>query len=425
MSRMRSWIATEELEMPEVVAPEVAEVPSETVEAQLVEVDGLDRQIETLIDDGQTLAEDTDNVEQLEETVESTEEEGGMDETAAEVVEIATEAFCAKWGIRRTKIAKENFGDSSTRRQATRVALEDLSSAISGMWDTFIKFIQTIIDKAKDMFISFTNAGSRMQKRANKMKEAAKKKFKEKQKVSSETLEGGWTKFCVFDDNVDVAALLAFAKTPANVQVSQANARALVVCSEAAVAAAEEKADEGMFSKMGDSISNAYKSILNMFKSVKPYNIPDSAMNISAQALSGNVILSNYTIDGVSTFALGTKPLPKEIKVPTLKEGDINTAIDVLLGLGKMMEQAIKDFRTSDKELAALKSDISKAKGKVTEAKKGSDGSKEFANKALKRARVAVMNCVITRRAMNIGQTNAGQGLIGLIEGSMKAHEAA
>lgn len=420
MARIPSWIAVEELEAPEVLAPEVAEVPSETVEAQLVEVDGLDRQLETLIDDGQELAEDTDNVEQLQETIEDTEEEGGIDETTAEVAEIATEAFCAKWGIRRQSIGKENFADSVTRVQATRVAVEGLGDAIKGLWERFLQLINSIIAKAKDMMLNFSNAGSRLQKRAVKLRSQFVAKFKGEVKLDAAELTGKWIKFCVFDDAIDSAKLIDFAKdSAAGTAIANASA-AFMDCEDLLV-----KPEQGKIAKFYESIKNAAGKLASVFQTARP-SVPAGATEVSTLALPNNGVLSLFKNEaGIFMSDYACKPEPKELKIAALDKGGIDSAIAALLVLGKDMEATIKDFRGSDEKLLKIKDIVAKAVINAKAAKRDTENKaeQELTQTALRQARQNVLNVQVLKRTVTSSRMAAGQGLIGLVEASLKAHK--
>ena len=118
----KNWIATEE-HGEEVQDVSLMEVPSESLESDLVEVTGLDKDVESLVADGEELEHDQAKVEELAANAEASLEEDGMDETAARATEIAAEGFCDKWGIQRKKVGLESFGTSDGRRQATQIAV--------------------------------------------------------------------------------------------------------------------------------------------------------------------------------------------------------------------------------------------------------------------------------------------------------------
>lgn len=160
-----------------VVEPEVStevveerEVPSETVEAELVEVEGLDRQICELAKDGQQLGEDINGLEGTEEVVAGSLEDGGINESAARMVNVATEHFCERWGIVSQKVATESFATGS-RYQATKVATESLGETVSAGWEKFKTWVKVASDKRKDLWTKYVNLGVKLQKRVLKARQ--------------------------------------------------------------------------------------------------------------------------------------------------------------------------------------------------------------------------------------------------------------
>lgn len=160
-----------------VVEPEVStevveerEVPSETVEAELVEVEGLDRQVCELAKDGERLGQDINGLEGTEEVVAGSLEDGGINESAARMVNVATEHFCERWNIPIQRVATESFATGS-RYQATKVANESLSETVSAGWEKFKTWVKVASDKRKDLWTKYVNLGLRLQKRVLKARQ--------------------------------------------------------------------------------------------------------------------------------------------------------------------------------------------------------------------------------------------------------------
>ena len=66
------------------------------VEVQLVEVQGIDSELDSLLADGETLEQDTRMVESVADEVAGSAAEGGLTETAARVAEVAVESYCRR-----------------------------------------------------------------------------------------------------------------------------------------------------------------------------------------------------------------------------------------------------------------------------------------------------------------------------------------
>lgn len=58
----------------------------------------------------------------------------GVDPVTADVIALATENIYRRLGVKAPKLAVENFGQTKTRREATRLALEDIGEVIKNIW---------------------------------------------------------------------------------------------------------------------------------------------------------------------------------------------------------------------------------------------------------------------------------------------------
>lgn len=441
-ARIPNWIATEELQEPEIVAPEVAEVPSETLEAQLVEVDGLDRQLESLVNDGQEITDDAASLDDVAATVEASQEAGGMDETSADLAEIAVESYTAKWGIKRPTIAKENFGDSTTRLNATKLALEAIDGAKKGLFARFLELIEAIINKARDIGLKFHNAGKSLNTRADKLKAQYEAKFKDGEgSKKEESLKGEWVKFCVIDDEVNVAGLIEFAK----------NSQTKFTSAAAGVDSAMKKlndAIQGVSSKLKDGpkwtvgamekgtlaslqqqedqkdipeVVDLQKGLQDAFAAARgagsaaktKTGTSDMAMDVQTAAFPGNLYLTESTEKGVGVImTVNTKETKPDLSVPALSKQQIFDAINATKSLASTMENHIKSFRYYDSGLKTLKDQAKAAQGKVDSS---APDDRKTAEAVLKVARQAIVNTESSRRAFKTAMQNAGQGLSGLI----------
>ncbi len=169
----KSWIATEdhdELSMVE-VNPLEGEIPQETVEAAIVSVDKVDRDIEQLVADGAELDTDIDDLEAVADTVGDSVEEGGMDEVSAQIANVAAESLCSKWGVKRTgMIATEDFG-LHNRLDNTKIAAESLDVAVEGLLDTFTGWAKEMGSKIAAKWTELTTFAGAMQKRVAKQRQ--------------------------------------------------------------------------------------------------------------------------------------------------------------------------------------------------------------------------------------------------------------
>lgn len=140
---------------PEELTDAVSEVVDsvEETESAADEIDELDESI----DDAQT---DSDTLEKIQDVMEESVESGeGLDETSAEIAEIAIEAICARLGIKkRTMPALESFGSANSRVVATKIAIEGIGSRLSELWKAIVAGLKTMRDWIKAFFAKILNA---------------------------------------------------------------------------------------------------------------------------------------------------------------------------------------------------------------------------------------------------------------------------
>lgn len=162
------------------MVPETAagvEAGAAQVAEQSGEVEELQAAVEDAVDGAETLG-------QVEEVLEKTAESGdGVDETAAQVAEIAVESIKNRLGIIGGKHfpAMESFGSKNTRLSATKVALENVRETIARIWESIKSAIVRMWEKIKSFFIGLIkNTGmlithlETLQERVKKIPENAK-----------------------------------------------------------------------------------------------------------------------------------------------------------------------------------------------------------------------------------------------------------
>jgi hypothetical protein len=149
-------LAIEDLDnevVPEVLVPETqaqAEVAQAEVNEQVAEVEELSAAVEEAIDDAEALA---DVGEIMEEKVEDGE---GLSPDAAAMAEVAVESIRARLGIRsaqRVVPAMESFGQSATRLQSTRIALEGITDVARRVWTAVKAAVLKVWEMIKSFFL--------------------------------------------------------------------------------------------------------------------------------------------------------------------------------------------------------------------------------------------------------------------------------
>lgn len=408
----KNWIATEE-HSDEVQDVSLMEVPSESLESDLVEVTGLDKDVESLVADGEELEHDQDQVEALADNAEASLEEDGMDETAARATEIAAEAFCGKWGVQRKKVGLESFGTSDGRRQATQIAVESLKDAAVNMWETFVKWIKELVAKAKEQLLKLTNAGKKIKSRAEKLEARLDKGLGE---LDKKEVEGSFLQALTINDQVDYSGCLEFADK---------NAASVDKIGQAIVSSISET---GKITRDGNYTSETGQSrelIGAEFgkQAKKKLTAPQGASDLKTTALPGNAYLLSYKVEGIQTlkFEVANDKV-KDAKLPTLKLDECKAGVKSLFTIGEVLETKLKAFRDANEAMGKLADELGKAKGDLKEA---DSEKRDGAKKALKVARANIGNAKAAERAVTTSMKNAGAGIAGYVAASIAAYKAA
>lgn len=393
--------ASEEVREPEVTTEvvEEREVPSETVEAELVEVEGLDREICELDRDGVRLSQDIDGLEKTEEVVADSLEDGGINEAAARTVNVATESFCARWGIEMQRVAVESFATGS-RYQATKIACESLSETVSKGWETFKSWVKAASDKRKDLWAKYVNLGSKLLKRVEK----ARKRL----------VDIDWDRKVDYDENyfyehyglllagkIDTDGVIKylqdFGKDVTKVGKKVTDALTLMKIGGDSTEYSRSNAFWGNMNALATllivghgSIAlaalNAAMSILNHSagRSNASSMIPRTAEDVKVVAMPGENYFISYSTkdDGGRAFAFrggvsGIKGIMKyyglhNTPIKPTREDCVKFLNGAEVG-AKAIEAHIKDWRTSEDKIAQASVAITEATKKLKEAKKSGD----------------------------------------------------
>ena len=382
------------------------ESPVEGVEAKLIEVQGLDADIDAMAADGEELARDTDSLEATADVVADAAEDGGMDETAARVVDVAVEHFCERWDIKRTKVATENFG--SNRMQATKVALESIGDAVKDAWNTFVTWLTEILNKLKDWWLKYFNAGKAMKTRAEKLEDRLDSVGAQDKKE----IGGGWVKDLYIDNILNPAGVIEHGNSAAKdipVAIRALNTR--LEDGKARLVSNTGKGDEVIeFGK------KSQKKLDGM--------IPSGATDLSIQAVPGNGYLIQFTKDGIAESRFQVFPVKDgaEKKVATPDVGVMKKACQSVYKIGDALEERLKDFRSVNDKMSELKDAVKKA----AEAKENAKGDERSSKKlALRQARAAVQSALAARTCVTSSLKSAGAGLIGYVQAGISAHKKA
>lgn len=416
MNKHMFKLGLESLEEDGAVDVSALEKPEEGVEAHLVEIEGQDADLGEAEMAGDQLASDTDTLENLGDVVEQAVESGeGMDETAARAVEVGVESIANRWGFKVQKLGAESF-NGANKAQATRVAYEGVMDAVKDAWDTFLKWLQEMINKLRDFWVKYVNAGKAMQKRADKLSDRLDN-IGSKMKSGKNQISGGWSAKLLLDGKIDPAGVAAMAsalsgdlKTAASASASKLN-----------------KTEEGIKSSSRGTGDDAITVEFGKKTSKKLSGaVPNNAETPTAFALPGGAYWVAYQMpvsDRVKAKVGSFVAVPEntgEKKVNTPSSAEMKSAIAAINSYGATLEKAITDFRPGQDAMSKLNDAVKSAVGKL---KDGKAEDKEANKVALKLARFAVQTQVSLVRASSAALRNGGFGLIGYVQAGIDAYE--
>lgn len=391
------------------------EKPEEGVEAHLVEVEGQDADLGEAEMAGDQLAADTDTLESLGDVVEDAVESGeGMDETAARAVEVGVESIANRWGFKVQKLGAESF-NGANRAQATRVAYEGVMDAVKDAWDTFLKWLQEMINKLRDFWVKYVNAGKAMQKRAEKLGDRLDN-IGSKVKSGKDKIGGGWTSKLLLDGKIDPSGVIALASgLSSDLKTAAKGAKISLERVNGEIKSGTGTRDAGHKIEFGKKTSKALAKL-----------VPSAATAPVAFALPGGAYWVTYmmpvaeaeSVPVHSYIAVAENTGDKKINTPSAAE--MKTAVGAINTYGVALEKAITEFRPGQEEMAKLNDAVKSAVAKLKEGK----AEEKAANKiALKKARFAVQSQVGLTRAASGALRNGGFGLIGYVQAGIDSYE--
>ena len=196
--------ARESMEATATVVPDGIELPAESVEGTLADIEHDTKPIEALDADAELLAEDGDETDAqldvLDEAQAAADGEGAgedgedpmdaeedMPDDAATALDVAQESIRSRWNFEhRSSVAHESYG-SRNRRQVARESLwEDSKAFLKRIWE----WLKEQGRKIKDRWLKFSNQGKSIQARSKKYDEAIRKLGKQKK----DEISGGFIK---------------------------------------------------------------------------------------------------------------------------------------------------------------------------------------------------------------------------------------
>jgi len=165
----------EEMSSDEVVAglPEGAD----SLETDMLEAQDMGTEVDGQLEAVDSAEEDADSLQEIADVMDESAENGGMDQTAARIAEVAVESIYSRLGIRRKAAmpAMETFGEKGNRVVATRIACEDIKETLKKVWKAILDAIVKMSDFIQGFISKLFDTNIKMMQRAVSLKEAVGK----------------------------------------------------------------------------------------------------------------------------------------------------------------------------------------------------------------------------------------------------------
>ena len=358
----KNKIARESMESTSTVVPDGIELPAESVEGTLADIEHDTKPIEAMDADAELLAEDGDEtdaqLEVLDEAQAAADGEGAgedgedpmdaeedMPDDAAKALDVAQESIRSRWNFEhRSSVAHESYG-SRNRRQVARESLwEDIKAFLKRIWE----WLKEQGRKIKDRWLKFHNQGKSIQARAKKYDEVIRKLGKQKK----DEISGGFIKSLSIDgkfvgDNIPkLKGILSQVSTFYSTKMPSMAAKAAEMVSDVT------KGNGAKVEKLKADFTELSEK--------------DSQQNFKL----GNMALkTEYDNEGgfSSTFVAAENSVETSVKTPSAGElAKINAFFNEV---GKQIEKNVQDYRKVESARKTFEDNIDKLLKEVDKVK--------------------------------------------------------
>lgn len=425
----------------EVLDAEPAEVLNEVetsvgeAEEQGGEVSELSTAIEEAVEDVETL----ENVQDV--MADSADKGEGLDETAAEIAEVAVESICARLGIRRTMKtipSLESFGSATSRVTATRIAVENIGKRLAAAWEAIKKAFAAMWTKIKEFFKRHFDANTKLQAAADKLLAAANA-LGEKKPANSAFENAGLYKGLAVAGKADHAStqqiLSVVSDAIGTVSAVGASVQTAIGLLEKLIETAK-KTD----TNYGFEVSKSFGGVLKTFKSIKGIKEAKDGDNITITVGPlpyGKTILvtasnsndpKTKTVFSVSEVETGDQGGSKDINIPVLSIGEMSGLCKEV----KALSEKNDDARKFDSLVEGVGKKFDALIDKAVKQLQTLDGAKDDVNSDSFKEELAIVRMGVTKlgngfagyatRSTSAAVT-AGKLALGYVSASLKQYK--
>lgn len=142
---------------------------AESVETDLAEVTESEAEGEDQEAQVEDAAEVSEALEEYKVALESAISTGGLDRNGGALLHIGLSNLYNRAGIsqnHRATISQESFGQTSSKLNATQIALEDIKEQMKKIWDAIVKAVKKVVEWVKEHFNKIFGTAEKLQKRA-------------------------------------------------------------------------------------------------------------------------------------------------------------------------------------------------------------------------------------------------------------------
>ncbi|ECN0528074.1 hypothetical protein YQ37_01875 [Salmonella enterica subsp. enterica serovar Enteritidis] len=412
---VKSKLARESVEGTGTVVPDGIELPAESVEGTLADIEHDTKPIDQLDAEADVLAEDGDETDAQLEAVDAAEaaadgegEDGeepmeveeDMPDDAAEQLDVAQESIRKRWAFdHRVSVAQESYG-ARKRRQVARESL----------WDDIKAFLQRIFDwlkeqgrKVKDRWLKFSNQGKSIQARAKKYDAALRGLGKQKK----DTVSGGFIKNLTTGGKFvgdDINTLKGVMSSIGSIYAEQ---DAVVAAATAMVGAVE-----------GGKLGSGFAAAVNKATAGKAGEV---------QLLGNQIGKAEVKVNGddlEASFTVIDAEGSVEQSVSTPSAQTLSSLVAFFNQLGKAVEENVKAYHKNNQAQERYEQAIEKLLKRI-DGVKIDDNAELTSNVRVARRAITVANQYIswTERCVATGQKNLIAGVNGYISAGIGAYE--
>lgn len=417
----RQKVARESIEGTGTVVPDGLELPAESVEGILADLQHDTRVIDGNDADAAVLAEDADETDAQLDALDAaddaadpeseTPEEEKMDaeedmpDAAAEALDVAQESIRQRWGFdHRQSVARESYGARNRRK----VARESL-------WDDIKAFLKRILEwlkeqgrKLKDRWLKFSNVGKSIQGRASKYEAQIKALGKQKK----DEISGSFIKQLSIGGK--------FIGSDSATLNEQLNVCTSLVDMLAGVTNIGEELVSGLEAAGGEAATaTTAKKLVTMIRQQAPSS--------EQEILGGNKLVIKTEGEGDEATASMTF-VPSEAEGPTAVKtpnaGQLASANTFYKKVGVELEKQVQNYRKVDAARSKFEAELEKLVKRVDDVKIDDKPGLARAVRIIRRG-VTGINATVSsaERGIAMVQKNLTAGLNGFIAAGIAAHE--